>query len=633
MNDRDCIVGIDLGTTNSEISAFIDGSVQIIGQGDTKMLPSCVGLSMTGELLIGTPARNQQLLYPECTVRSIKRKMGSDETVILGDRTFTPQEISALLLRELAEWARKKLGFPVKKAVISVPAYFSDVQRNATREAGKLAGLDVIRILNEPTAASLAYGYGSDERRTVMIYDLGGGTFDVSIVTIESDVTEVLASHGNNRLGGDDFDQLMVDRLIREFRDTHGVDLNDGYRAALSRLWWAAEEAKKKLSFEPFAKIREEALVTIDGKPLHLETEISREEHEELLRPLVESTLDSVSRAMDAAGKKPADLDAILLVGGSTRIPLVFKVLEERACITPRHDIHPDLCVSLGAGILASRLSGHDVNRVLVDVSPYSFGPSYLGERGGVPYSYCYHPIIRANTALPVARTDKYYTSFPYQTEVEIEIYQGDDPDALKNIPVGHFHVKGLKPTEEPNIVLCRMKLNIDGILNVTAIEKETGKSKQITIDNALQPKSDKEIVAARKRLQEFYDARTAEVDCRHDGFDYNIRKVEEDYEQDDVKIPLDTGDRSQGIFASQDTKEAKGNILEFNSPLAHADRDAKSLLERSRGLFDGMHDEDKEEAIDHHERIESAIASRDIEVLTEACEDLRELLFFVEGK
>ncbi len=263
MNTDDCIIGIDLGTTNSEVAAFIDDNVQIIGSGETKILPSCVGLSQTGELLIGAPARNQQLLYPERTVRSIKRKMGSDETVTLGERTFTPQEISALLLRELAQWARMKLGFAVEKAVISVPAYFSDAQRNATREAGKLAGLEVVRILNEPTAASLAYGYGSDENRTVMIYDLGGGTFDVSIVTIENNVTEVLASHGNNRLGGDDFDQLLVDRLVNEFRDQHGVDLNDTHRVALSRLWWTAEETKKKLSFEPFAKIREEALVDI----------------------------------------------------------------------------------------------------------------------------------------------------------------------------------------------------------------------------------------------------------------------------------------------------------------------------------------------------------------------------------
>jgi molecular chaperone DnaK len=629
MNTGDCIIGIDLGTTNSEVAAFIDDNVQIIGSGEAKILPSCVGLSQTGELLIGAPARNQQLLYPERTVRSIKRKMGSDETVTLGEQTFTPPEISALLLRELAQWAQRKLGFAVGKAVISVPAYFSDAQRNATREAGQLAGLEVVRILNEPTAASLAYGYGSDENRTVMIYDLGGGTFDVSIVTIEKNVTEVLASHGNNRLGGDDFDQLLVDRLVNEFRDQHGVDLNSDHRVALSRLWWTAEETKKKLSFEPFAKIREEALVDIDGKPLHLETEVSREEYEQMIGPLIESTLDSVSRAMDIAGKKPGDLDAILLVGGSTRIPLVARVLEERAGIVPRHDIHPELCVALGTGVLASRLCGHGVDRVLVDVTPYSFGPAYLGERGGVPYPYCYHPIIRSNTALPVTRTDKYYTSYPYQEAVDIDIYQGDDPDALKNIPVGHFRVEGLRPTRELNPVLCRMSLDIDGILKVTAIEKETGKTKQITIDNALKPKSDAEIAAAREHLDALFDGRAADLEDLFNDHGDNQQETGESDDHSVIEVPFRTIHGGRGIPAAG---ESASNVLEFNSSLARAHQDAKALLERSRRLLDRMHAEDQEEAIDLHEKIESAIASRDVKEVTGACEELKELLFFVGG-
>ena len=628
MNTGECIVGIDLGTTNSEIAAFIDDNVKIIGSGNTKMLPSCVGLSQVDELLIGAPARNQQLLYPERTVRSIKRKMGSDEIISLGEKTFTPPEISAFLLRELVQWAQEKLGFAVQKAVISVPAYFSDAQRSATREAGKLAGLEVVRILNEPTAASLAYGYGSDENRTVMIYDLGGGTFDVSIVTIENDVTEVLASHGNNRLGGDDFDQLLVDRLVNEFLERHGVNLKDDHRLALNRLWWTAEEAKKKLSFEPFVKIREEALVDIDGKPLHLETEVSREDYEHMIAPLIESTLDSVSSAMDKAGKQSGDLDAILLVGGSTRIPYISRILEERAGITPRHDVHPDLCVALGAGVLASRLAGREVNRVLVDVSPYSFGPSYLGQRDGFEYPYCYHPIIRSNTALPVTRTDRYYTSVPYQKEVEIDIYQGDDPDALKNIPIGHFRVKGLKPTEAPNPVLCRMNLDIDGILEVTAIEKETGKTKQITIENALQPKSDEEIAAARRRLEALYDARTPGLDSLYDDLVAADPTNEEETADNIIEIPFETIHESRGGMT---TEESEGKILEFDSPWGRAHRDANSLLERSRRLLGHIHPEDQEDAIDLHERIDSAIASRDTTGLNEACEELKELLFFVE--
>src|SRR5688572_13041259 len=245
------IVGIDLGTTNSEIAAYVDGKPQVIGNGARLMLPSCVGLSPAGDLLIGEPARNQMLLYPERTVRSVKRLMGRGERVTLGDRTFTPPEISALILRELARWAQERLGRPVRKAVITVPAYFSDAQRNATREAGELAGLEVVRIVNEPTAASLAYGLDCEPgNRTVMIYDLGGGTLDVSVVRIEGEVTEVLASHGNNHLGGDDFDQKLVDHLLAAFRKRHDVDLRDKHPGAYARLWWAAEAAKKQLSFE-----------------------------------------------------------------------------------------------------------------------------------------------------------------------------------------------------------------------------------------------------------------------------------------------------------------------------------------------------------------------------------------------
>src|SRR5450755_1063428 len=371
-NMSDLIVGIDLGTTNSEVAAFTDGKVRVLGPGDQRILPSCVGFSASGELLVGEPARNQQSLYPERTVRSIKRQMGSSETVMLGDKSFTPPEISAVILRELVEWARQSLGERPEKAVITVPAYFSDAQRSATREAGALAGLEVVRILNEPTAASLAYGYGDGSRHTALIYDLGGGTFDVSVVTVEGDITEVLASHGNNRLGGDDFDDLLAERLAQEFQREHGIDVRQGQAAAKARLWWAAEEAKKRLSFERYVKIREEALAVKDGTPLHLEMEVSREEYETLIRSLVESTLDSVSKALRDAGKKSMDMDAILLVGGSTRTPLVTDLLIEHTGLTPRQDVHPDLCVALGAGVLASRLSGHSIERVLVDVSPYS---------------------------------------------------------------------------------------------------------------------------------------------------------------------------------------------------------------------------------------------------------------------
>lgn len=605
----DLVVGIDLGTTNSEIAAFVDGQVRVLGPGETRMLPSCVGFSTSGELLVGEAARNQQALYPERTVRSVKRKMGSQETVALADRSFTPQEISALILRELAEWAGRSLGQRPEKAVITVPAYFSDAQRNATREAGALANLDVVRILNEPTAASLAYGYGDGSRHTALIYDLGGGTFDVSVVVIEGEVTEVLSSHGNNQLGGDDFDDLLAGYLAKAFHDRHGVDLS-GHGAAKARLWWAAEEAKKKLSFEPYVKVREEALVMRDGTPLHLDIEVSRDEYEALIRPLVESTLDSTSKALKDSGKMPGALDAILLVGGSTRTPLISALLTERTGLHPRQDVHPDLCVALGAGVLASRLAGYAIERVLVDVSPYAFGVSYLGERGGVPYPHCYRPIIPRNTPLPLTRTERYATVHPYQTVVDIQVYQGDDEDALRNVLVGDFRVEGLTPTEEPNEILCRMHLDLDGILEVTALEKRTGASRRITIANAMRAKSAEEIAVGRSRIRELYESRGGILD-------------------DSWETPADLDE------AVLDT--APAGIREVTEPgtspvPVEGDLEARRLLERSRRLLDQMHAEDREAAIELHEQIETALDAGSVSGLEAASRVLEELLFFVEG-
>ena len=601
------IVGIDLGTTNSEVAAFVDGQVRVLGPGDQRILPSCVGFSISGELLVGEPARNQQTLYPERTVRSIKRRMGSAETVMLGGKSFTPPEISAVILRELVEWAGMSLGKRPEKAVITVPAYFSDAQRSATREAGALAGLEVVRILNEPTAASLAYGFADGQRHTALIYDLGGGTFDVSVVTVEGDITEVLASHGNNRLGGDDFDDLLAEKLSQEFQKQHGIDVRQGHPAAKARLWWAAEEAKKKLSTEPYVVIREEALVTRGGTPLHLEIELSRLDYEHLIRPLVDSTLDSVSKALQDSGKKPGDLDAVLLVGGSTRTPLVFNLLSDRMGLEPRQDVHPDLCVALGAGVLASRLSGQQVDRVLVDVSPFSFGISFLGERGGFPYPHCYKSIIRRNTPLPMTRTEQFVTSHAFQTAVDIQVYQGEDDDALKNILVGDFSVEGLTAVPGANEVLCRMRLDLDGILEVAAVEKLTGKSKQITIANALQAKTPEEIAAGRKRIQELFETRAEQLPGAFD-------------DEDD--------------FAAEDELPG-GDVIDVaavREPLS-GEGEAANLIERSRNLLPKMHAEDREEAIDLHEQIENAIADGDGAALAKASSALKELLFFMEGK
>jgi molecular chaperone DnaK len=605
----DLIVGIDLGTTNSEIAAFVNGRVTILGSGNKNMLPSVVGLSPSGDLLVGEAARNQLVLYPDRTVRSIKRKMGSDETVTLGDRQFTPPEISALILRELASWASQQLDRPVARTVITVPAYFSDAQRQATREAATLAGLEAVRILNEPTAASLAYGEGS--RHTAMVYDLGGGTFDVSIVSLEGDITEVLASHGNNRLGGDDFNDLLVEHLLRQFSSQHGIDLRSGHPVARARIWWAAEEAKRRLSFDPEVTVREEALATVDGKPLHLELEIAREEYEDMIRPLVEQTLGHMSKALADAGKGPSDLDAILLVGGSTRTPLVARMIEERTGLTPREEIHPDLCVALGAGVMASRLAGHEVERVLVDVTPYSFGVSFLGDRGGVSYPHCYKPIVRRNTPLPVTRSERFYTSHPYQEEVDVRVYEGEDEDALRNILVGDFTIKGLTPMRDFNEVICRMSLDLDGILNVTAIEKKSGLSRHITIARALEARSEAEIASARKRLEALYATR---------------RNGDFDDENDEIAQQIE----GQVDFT---VLPAPNEAAVTEDDWSAAEDEGRKMIERSRLLLDKIHDEDREEAIDLSQAIESAIEDHEVGALKQAVHDLREMLFFVEGR
>ena len=607
------IVGIDLGTTNSEVAAFVDGQVRVLSSGGKEILPSVVGISPSGELLVGEAARNQLVLYPERTVRSIKRKMGRNETVSLGDRSFTPPEISALILRELASWASRKLDRPVEKAVITVPAYFSDAQRQATREAARLAGLDAVRILNEPTAASLAYGEGS--RHTAMVYDLGGGTFDVSVVALEGDVTEVLSSHGNNRLGGDDFNDLLAEHLFREFQTRHGIDLRSGYAVARARVWWAAEEAKRRLSFEPEVMVREESLATVDGKPLHLEVEITREEYEEMIRPLIEQTLEHLSKALSDAGKGPSDLDAILLVGGSTRMPLVARLIEERTGLVPRGEIHPDLCVALGAGVMASRLAGREIERVLVDVTPYSFGVSYLGDRGGAAYPYCYKPIIRRNSPLPITRTERFYTSHPYQEQVDVQVYEGEDEDALRNILVGDFSVKGLTPMRDHNEVLCRMNLDLDGILHVTAIEKRSGLSKRITIARALAAKSEAEIAEARKRLETLYATRQDDEEL--DGeFDEDMGPLQAVAETEAEGAPVP-------VAVSSSNSEGWGA----------AEADARQMIERSRKLLNQIHEDDREEVIDLNQALESAIEVQDSAALEKALHDMRELLFFIEGR
>ena len=479
------IVGIDLGTTNSEIAVIRNGRPEVIRADGEALLPSVVGLDPEGRLLVGTPARNQWVLAPERTVRSIKRKMGEDCKVRLGDRDYAPQEISAIILGRLKERAEQYLGQPVRKAVITVPAFFNEVQREATREAGELAGLEVVRIINEPTAAALTYDPDAESMERLLVYDLGGGTFDVSIVQVERGVVEVLASHGNTHLGGDDFDELLLNHVCDEFAKERKIDLRKSL-AAKSRVLRAVEEAKKVLSAEAVAAIQEEFIAEDKGTPLHLDRQIERMAYEALIEPLLAKTLTCVDQALDDARLNAGQIDKVILVGGASRTPLVHRLLARRLGRELHTEVDPDLCVAMGAAVQGGLINGIDVGPVLVDITPHTLGIDALGDFRGMILDHRFAPIIHRNSPLPVTRSEMYTTTHDGQKEAMISIYQGEDEDVRENQFIGEFLLEGLSEVEAGNEVLVRFSLDLNGILKVTAEEQATGLQKQLTIENAV---------------------------------------------------------------------------------------------------------------------------------------------------
>ena len=575
----DEIVGIDLGTTNSEIAIYRDGRPEVLGDEQGRViLPSVVGLSETGELLVGEAARNQFLLYPERTVRSIKRRMGSDARVRLADREYTPQEVSAIILSRLKEIAQQRLGRPVRKAVITVPAFFSDAQRQAAREAGEIAGLDVARIINEPTAAALVYEAAQHQGKRILVYDLGGGTFDVSVVRIEEGVVEVISSHGNNHLGGDDFDHKIVEHLLDHLKIKHGVDVSNQPQA-MARILRSAEAAKKHLSDHPYARIEEEYLTEHDGTPVNLDLEVSRVEYEDMIMPFIEETLGAIHIALESASLTSSQVDEILLVGGATRTPLIRRRLADAFGKDPRGEVDPDLCVAMGAAIQGAAMAGTEVSAVLVDVTPYTFGTSALGELNGELYPYKYVPIIPKNTPIPVHRSEAFFTVFDGQTSVEVRIYQGEHDDAEENIRIGEFRVDGLSKAPAGNPVIIDLALDRDGILQVTAREKKTGLERRITIDKAMSRYDEKELDEARQRIGALF------------------------------------GDQDQPGFADADA--------------ANAAIDA--LLAKANAKLDEAVEEDRTEIIDLIETIGDARSSGDSAGLEDARSQLQDLLFYLE--
>jgi molecular chaperone DnaK (HSP70) len=578
----DDIVGIDLGTTNSEIAVYRDGRPEILAdEQGCKILPSVVGVTEAGELLIGEQARNQLLLYPDRTVRSIKRRMGQAETVRMAGHDYTPQEVSAIILKRLKEIGERRLRRPVLKAVITVPAYFSDTQRQATREAGEIAGLEVVRIINEPTAAALVYEAGQHQGKRLLVYDLGGGTFDVSVVRIEEGVVEVISSHGNNYLGGDDFDQKVVAHILDHLRLKQGVDVSDKPRA-MARILRAAEAAKKHLSDHPYARIEEEYLTEIDAKPIHLSLELARDEYEQMIMPFVEETLQAIHSALQAAELTASQVDEILLVGGATHTPMIRRRLLDVFGREPRGEVDADLCVAMGAAIQGAAIGGADVSAVLVDVTPYTFGTSALGEFDGELYPYQYVPIIARNTPIPVRKSEAFYTVMDDQTEVDVRIYQGENEDALENIKIGQFMVEGLSKAPAGNTVVLDLALDRDGILHVTAREKNTGLERRISIDQAVARYDAEELRRARDRIGTLFG-------------------------QDDTDPSLDEDVVGSGHAA------------------------LAALLAKASAKLDTIGEEDRLEMIDLMEAIRDAEAAGDAAALEQARTQLGDLLFYLD--
>jgi molecular chaperone DnaK len=509
-------VGIDLGTTNSEVAIVENGQARILPDEDGElMLPSCVGFSDTGKLLVGREALRQYAAAPERTVRSIKRWMGTDHTTTLQisgagseeTRDYLPHEISAMILRSLKQRAETVLGEEVTQAVITVPAYFTDAQRQATKTAGEIAGFEVLQIINEPTAAALAYDARSEETERVLVYDLGGGTFDVSVVEITGVVTEVMASHGNNRLGGDDFDRRLQLRLAELFRQTHDVNVPDD-PSTQARLLQVAEEIKMELSSHAFAPVREAFLGTKGKAALHLETEIARSDFEDLIRPLLKDTLEAIDRALADADLSPTDLDRVILVGGSTRVPLVQQMVAAHLEQSPVDGIQPDLCVALGAALQAGVLVGENVESILVDVIPHSLGISaaVMTPMGIMPGFFSV--IIPRNSVVPVSRSEVYSTVSDNQPAVNIAIFQGENQLAEENVPLGAYKVEEIPPGPAGSVKIeVHFDFDLNGILTVTTTEKGKGQQGKLVVERAagVQKLSSHDLKQARADLESLF--------------------------------------------------------------------------------------------------------------------------------
>ncbi|MCF8045214.1 MAG: Hsp70 family protein [Desulfarculaceae bacterium] len=579
------VLGIDLGTTNSE-AAFVDDSyARIIGGDREGILPSCVGINSDGELVVGPEARNQAAAWPERTVVSVKRRMGSDKLCDLGGEAYSPSEISSVILKELKRRAENEIGSTINHAVITVPAYFTDAQRQATKEAGDIAGLNVVRIINEPTAAALAYKE-TDEQGTkhILVYDLGGGTFDVSIVKIEEQVVEVLSSTGDNMLGGDDFDERIVRFLTSHIRKEYKIDVSEDAGVA-ARLKNAAERAKIELSGEYYTRI-EEPYITED---IHLTVELSRDDFEKMVMKDLEKTMVAVTNALNDAKLTSKDIDRILLVGGSTRIPVISTMLKEKLGIKPSLEIDPDLCVALGAGIQAGREMGKEDSGVLIDITPYTFGTSAVKDLGWDVIPDVFVPLIEKNTKLPASRTEPFRTMFDQQEQVQIDVFQGENANALDNILIGSYEFD-LSQTAAGSIITLKYDLDLNGILKLEAVEKDTGRKLNAVIDNVFSETSESRLQRSRKKMRAL-----------------------------------------GGFGAASDLPEDTEAGDQNASGISGIPQEIADTIELAREKLDSAHQDDKDEIINLTEDIQTALQAGDFEKAEKLSAELEDILFYID--
>ena len=562
------VIGIDLGTTNSCVAVIEGGEPVVIPNAEgARTTPSVVAFGKTGERLVGQVAKRQAITNPDRTVSSIKRQMGSDYKVKIDDKKYTPQEISAMILQKLKTDAESYLGEKVTEAVITVPAYFTDSQRQATKDAGKIAGLEVKRIINEPTAAALAYGIDKENDQKVMVYDLGGGTFDVSIIEMGDGVQEVLATAGNNRLGGDDFDQRVIDWIADEFKKSEGVDLR-GDKMAMQRLKEAAERAKIELSNVTTSTINLPFIgMNSDGTPLNLEMTLTRAKFNELTADLVEATMGPVRQAISDSGLKTSDLHKILMVGGSSRIPAVQEAVKKYTGVEPFKGINPDECVAIGAAIQGGVLAGDVKGLLLLDVTPLSLG---IETMGGINTK-----IIDRNTTIPVKKSQIFSTAVDNQPSVEVHVLQGERDFAKDNKTLGVFHLDGIMPARRgvPQIEVT-FDIDANGIVHVSAKDLGTGKEQSISI-TASSNMSKEDIQKAVDEAEKFAEEdkqRREEVDIRNgaDQMVYQCEKlVSEDgdkFSEDDKKDINDKVDALKEALKGEDINLIKSRQEELTA-------------------------------------------------------------------